>query len=580
MAKWHLMKARRFSCFALFFSIFSTCSAGAAPVPLTDTVELKATLKRAAKNRLDAGGKKDAELLPPEYSILVRARALLKSRNTVATMEEIQKEMLLSRLSSLVKGVEREFEDYFYAFEIKKGIAYTKRHLWKSAYDSFQRGIGGLGPFKWPLYWREEASQQLSILCGRDPKTKDDACLALARRVADGFPKAALETKLLRELPLPDSGAAQDFGGDRLSQAYSERTERDDIAFQAVLEAYLQGKESVFKKELQEFLSDFPKSSLRFRARFLQAELLWRSGSKKEAAPIYQSIIEETPLSYYSIVSSERLGTDLKARIKKDSILVDLEVPTWNEAERSALARALLLLQSRRFDELGFELEGFNRTRNYSNDFLLYLMRVASVGNQHMITFKLANELIQRKAPQMQTEEMLDLLFPEVYANEIHAEAAAAGLDPVLVMSLIKQESGFKPGAISSSGALGLMQLMPFTAIDVQQELKLHTLVEPLVNVSIGVRYLKSLMDRYDGNVPYALAAYNAGPHRVARWRKDALPSWTLMDWIESIPFKETRDYVSSILRHRYWYQVQKGQPVSKITELKTLTTVPPVDKN
>ncbi|NDF13834.1 lytic transglycosylase domain-containing protein [bacterium] len=485
MAKWHLMKARRFSCFALFFSIFSTCSAGAAPVPLTDTVELKATLKRAAKNRLDAGGKKDAELLPPEYSILVRARALLKSRNTVATMEEIQKEMLLSRLSSLVKGVEREFEDYFYAFEIKKGIAYTKRHLWKSAYDSFQRGIGGLGPFKWPLYWREEASQQLSILCGRDPKTKDDACLALARRVADGFPKAALETKLLRELPLPDSGAAQDFGGDRLSQAYSERTERDDIAFQAVLEAYLQGKESVFKKELQEF-----------------------------------------------------------------------------------------------FDELGFELEGFNRTRNYSNDFLLYLMRVASVGNQHMITFKLANELIQRKAPQMQTEEMLDLLFPEVYANEIHAEAAAAGLDPVLVMSLIKQESGFKPGAISSSGALGLMQLMPFTAIDVQQELKLHTLVEPLVNVSIGVRYLKSLMDRYDGNVPYALAAYNAGPHRVARWRKDALPSWTLMDWIESIPFKETRDYVSSILRHRYWYQVQKGQPVSKITELKTLTTVPPVDKN
>jgi soluble lytic murein transglycosylase len=124
------------------------------------------------------------------------------------------------------------------------------------------------------------------------------------------------------------------------------------------------------------------------------------------------------------------------------------------------------------------------------------------------------------------------------------------------------------------------MQLMPFTAIDVQQELKLHTLVEPLVNVSIGVRYLKSLMDRYDGNVPYALAAYNAGPHRVARWRKDALPSWTLMDWIESIPFKETRDYVSSILRHRYWYQVQKGQPVSKITELKTLTTVPPVDKN
>jgi soluble lytic murein transglycosylase len=207
-------------------------------------------------------------------------------------------------------------------------------------------------------------------------------------------------------------------------------------------------------------------------------------------------------------------------------------------------------------------------------------MRIAAVGNQHMIAFKLANELIQRKAPQIPSEEMLDLLFPEVYANEIQAEASAAALDPVLIMSLIKQESGFKPRVISSSGALGLMQLMPFTAIDVQSDLKLHTLVEPLVNISVGVRYLKSLMERYAGNVPFSLAAYNAGPHRVSKWRKEALPSWNLIDWIESIPFKETRDYVSSILRHRFWYQVQKGLPLSKITELKALTPIPQVDKN
>jgi soluble lytic murein transglycosylase-like protein len=495
-------------------------------------------------------------------------------------MEAIQKEMLLSRLTSQVRAVEREFDDYFYAFEVKKGIAFTKRHLWKNAYDAFLRGITGLSPFKWPMYWREEASQQLSLLCQKDPKKKDEACLALARRVVDGFPKAAVETRALRELPLPESGSYPDFGGDRLSQSYTEKTERDEAAFQLVLDSYLKGRESDFKKGVREFLSDFPRSSLRFRAKFLQAEVLWRSGNTQEAAPIYGSIIEETPLSYYSIVSSERLGEDLRARIKKEPILVNLEVPTWNETERASLDRALILLQARRFDELGLELEGLNRPRSYSNDFLLYLMRIAAVGNQHMIAFKLANELIQRKAPQIPSEEMLDLLFPEVYANEIQAEASAAALDPVLIMSLIKQESGFKPRVISSSGALGLMQLMPFTAIDVQSDLKLHTLVEPLVNISVGVRYLKSLMERYAGNVPFSLAAYNAGPHRVSKWRKEALPSWNLIDWIESIPFKETRDYVSSILRHRFWYQVQKGLPLSKITELKALTPIPQVDKN
>ena len=87
-------------------------------------------------------------------------------------------------------------------------------------------------------------------------------------------------------------------------------------------------------------------------------------------------------------------------------------------------------------------------------------------------------------------------------------------------------------------------------------------------------------MEKYEGNPAYALAAYNAGPHRVAKWRKEVVPSWSVLDWIEAIPFKETRDYVTSILRNRYWYQVQKGITPVKITELKGLTTPPNVDKN
>ena len=207
-------------------------------------------------------------------------------------------------------------------------------------------------------------------------------------------------------------------------------------------------------------------------------------------------------------------------------------------------------------------------------------MKAASVGGQHLPAFRLANELIQRRYPLIPSGDMLEMLFPDPYPAEVSARSMDAKLDPWLVTSLIKQESGFRASVISSSGALGLMQLMPFTALDTVKDLRLSTLKEPAKNIEVGVKYFQGLMEKYEGNPAFALAAYNAGPHRVAKWRKEGMISWSMIDWIEAIPFKETRDYVTSILRNRYWYQVRKNQPVDKITELKGLTVLPAIDKN
>ena len=120
--------------------------------------------------------------------------------------------------------------------------------------------------------------------------------------------------------------------------------------------------------------------------------------------------------------------------------------------------------------------------------------------------------------------------------DSIESVATEHGVDPLLVKAVIKTESNFDPEAVSAKGALGLMQLMPATA----RELRVTNPLDPLENVTGGTRYLRTLLDSYDGNVALSLAAYNAGPGRV----KDAIPN---------IP--ETRTYVARVLRHYASYR-------------------------
>jgi soluble lytic murein transglycosylase len=131
-------------------------------------------------------------------------------------------------------------------------------------------------------------------------------------------------------------------------------------------------------------------------------------------------------------------------------------------------------------------------------------------------------------------------------------------LDPALLHALIRQESAFDPEAHSRAGARGLMQLMPATAKKIARDLEIkghstNRLTEdPYHNLTLGSAYLNDMLSRYEGSMVMALAAYNAGPHRVKRWlEENGDPRRSLddaIDWIEAIPFSETRNYVQRIL--------------------------------
>ena len=151
------------------------------------------------------------------------------------------------------------------------------------------------------------------------------------------------------------------------------------------------------------------------------------------------------------------------------------------------------------------------------------------------------------------------LLFPQPYWTELEADAGKNGLDPYLVASLIRQESEFNAGVVSHANAYGLMQLLPsvgksMAKKDEMKRFDTKQLLDPSVNMELGTTNLKQVLDRFGGQVEYALAAYNAGDRPVRQW----LASNDYKDvpeFVESIPYTETRDYVQAILRNREMYR-------------------------
>jgi len=153
----------------------------------------------------------------------------------------------------------------------------------------------------------------------------------------------------------------------------------------------------------------------------------------------------------------------------------------------------------------------------------------------------------------------LSLRFPVYYSNQVHSNASLHNLDPAIVFGLIRQESIFNKNAESSVGARGLMQVMPKTGMQIARELKEkwlsdNSLFNPDVNVRYGAFYYKKLLKQFHGHFALAIAAYNAGGGRVAKWLPSA-ESVPADIWIETIPFKETRKYVTSVLSYAIIYQ-------------------------
>ncbi len=294
-----------------------------------------------------------------------------------------------------------------------------------------------------------------------------------------------------------------------------------------------------------------------WRARAQQALAQRGEGGDSDrlaAGTALESIAGE--LSFYGKLARESLG---------GSVLLPPAPAPLTPAEREAaasnpgLARALvsfrLGLRSEGVREWNFSIRGMDERE---------LLAAAQLACDNEIWDRCINT-------SERTRKQIDLAqrFPMPFRGDVLAQAERAGLDPAFVYGLIRQESRFIVDIRSGAGASGLMQLMPatarWTAKKVGVPYSRKQITDPDMNLLLGTRYLKLLMDEFDGSMALATAGYNAGPGRPRRWREGALLEPAA--WAENIPFPETRDYVKKVLSNSVYYSaIIAGQP----TPLKT----------
>ena len=326
------------------------------------------------------------------------------------------------------------------------------------------------------------------------------------------------------------------------------------------------GNKDEAKRLLEEQLALYPSSGEVPAAIYWRGRIAEDEGNKPLARAYYVKLSENYRYYYYANLARQRLGEIGAQDVGDPDVLDKLPAPpvpptSWDPPSDSlAVQKAELLANAAFYDFAVKELQHAGTSAPWM------AKSVAQVFSDSG-SYLQAIEALKRAVPGYFTVEISQIprpvwetLFPRPFWDELKKDAAKNHLDPYLVASLIRQESEFNPQAVSPANAMGLMQLLPGVGRGMAKELKIRyfssdKLLTPNMNLELGTRYFKQMVDHYGGQVEYALAAYNAGTDRVDQWRKDGNFK-SVDEFVESIPFTETREYVQAIMRNAVLYRL------------------------
>jgi len=394
---------------------------------------------------------------------------------------------------------------------------------------------------------RSEASHLLAR--SLEKSGRDEEAFAAYNRVAALFPESAeadnalLDAAFIRKFQNRPAEAVELL--DQLLEKYPKTALKQRIIWESGWGNYIAGSHQAAAAQFKKLLSS---DDYREKALYWQGRALAAAGDPAGAAESHADLQMEYPFGFYALQLRSRStaeATETLPRLAAD-FAESLPLP-------AAYDRAKALITLGMLDDAAIELAAgrkkIGKGKGDAGLARLYL----EIGNYN------GAMNIYSQAPLKQAaddKKAWALLYPQAYRALVNRHAEQAGIEPSLAYAVMRAESSFMPSAKSPVGARGLMQLMPDTAAAVMHTKKIdpERLYDPELNIRLGSKHLRELLDKYAGNRIAVIASYNAGANNVNRWLKvyAGLPE---EDFIESIPFGETREYVKKVLATASLYQ-------------------------
>ncbi len=358
-----------------------------------------------------------------------------------------------------------------------------------------------------------------------------------------------------------------------LYQAAYEQFPNDPEAslyhWRIVFQAYLHDQPDA-SQMLRDHVEKYPASQTAAPALYFLGRYAERRGDFGEARACYERLERARPNQYYAMLARQRLEqadvgraavSEAAARFPEELKFPEAQPLPAHQTRATArrIERSRLLRAAGLNDLADGELRFGARTGGQPVLLGMEIGENASAPYQALRAMKaMAGNYLNLRVEQA-PRRFWEMLFPLPYRGTLEAGARSNGVDPFLLAGLIRQESEFNPGALSSAKAYGLTQVLPVTARQFARRagvtrFSAQQLFQPATSLKIGSAVLRWMLDQNGGKLEQTLAAYNAGPRRAAEWA-----SWRTYrepaEFIESIPYNETREYVQAVLRNADVYR-------------------------
>ena len=318
---------------------------------------------------------------------------------------------------------------------------------------------------------------------------------------------------------------------------------------------YSQNRFETCEKLARKHINQYSKLQDSPRIAYWYGKTLLKSRKNMQAREVFYKIIDDYPLSYYAFLSAKQLK---KSKAKK--MIIKKPIVQY---DRSNLIEHIFkdktLLKIAKMDDWEL-IDALKINDEYVKSWVAFKKENPTLGinlaNNKLLKENETEDNIQNKENKKIefSNQMLKMIYPIFYEEEINQYTRNLKRSPYLFLSLIREESHFNKNAKSIVGATGLTQLMPETANFIEkQQVPKEALLIPKENIRIGVNYFDYLVKLFNGNEYLAILAYNAGPGNVKKWlNNETIKSDDIETLIENIPFIETKNYIKKILSS-YW---------------------------